>query len=68
VSFGQLGRVGARGLGGDEQPVRLLGHGPRVDALAGKLEPHDGEEDLQAPAPLRRHRPAAPYLGEVGGT
>src|SRR5262249_37636896 len=47
---------GVRGLGGGEQPLRLLGDGQEVAALPGEPEPHDGEEDLHASAPLRGYR------------
>ena len=42
------------GPGGGQQPLRLLGHGREVPALAGQSHAHQGEDYLRALAPARR--------------
>jgi hypothetical protein len=44
------------GPGGGQQPLRLLGHGWDIPALAGQPHAHDGEYYLRAPAPVRGYR------------
>ena len=48
------------GPGGGQQPLRLLGHGWDIPALAGQPHAHDGEYYLRAPAPVRGYRFQSP--------
>ena len=50
----------AGGLGGGQQPLRLLGHGRDVAALAGQPHAHDGEYHLRALTPADGHRVQSP--------
>ncbi len=54
--FALSGLRGVRDFGGGKQPLRLLDHGREVTASLGQEQPQGDQLDLEAPAPVRRHR------------
>ena len=56
----QAGLRGVRSFGRGLQPLRLLGHGGQVPALAGQQQPDHPDQHLPLRAPAGRHRRRSP--------